>query len=203
MHAYMRAKAPTARKIRRVIQASVGRVTAKTFLSRKNARAGRAHVRLRATRIRDGARTCVRAARTQSPEESCALFSCHRLSPGFFVSRGLPLLLSLLPSPFSSRPLLLFVTPRALVVPFSRLTLFFAEGNKETWERLSGRSPRFIILRRTIRHNSIFYITELVFSRGNTSDKVIPRTCLRSSKDIYICVSCVTLHKREMKYFMS
>lgn len=96
----VRAKAPTARKIRRVIQASVGRVTAKTFL-RVKTRARPAHVCLRAMRIRATARVCVHV---YSREEVLRCFHATGSIPGvslslarlsccfFFLSSRLPLL---------------------------------------------------------------------------------------------------------------
>lgn len=136
---YACAKAPTARKIRRVIQASVGRVTAKTFLRVKDARGAHtcvyerpcihnARVHAPSAMRRDASLYCacacmyIRACAFMLAERAAPV-SCRRLSPGSFVSRV-------------SRSAPFFLFPYPLVTPrlppprsvFPPALLFFAES---------------------------------------------------------------------------
>jgi len=185
---------PTARKIRRVIQASsVGRVTAKTFLRVKDARRRRAHVRLRAavaytTRgcmcaIRNAlmrhciVRACVTCVRVYVPRRGLRLFSCRRLSSSSFVSRV-----------SRSAPFFSFSPRRDPHDPTSALAFslplcsFSQKAEKETWERVSGPQlrgfpfstsatrRRHVIMRQTSgdQRRSAIFMGDRVNLLGNT-----------------------------------
>lgn len=156
----------TARKIRRVIQASVGRVTAKTFLRIKK-RARPAHVRLRAMHT---ARVYVHTfAFTVARRSPARCFHATAALPGFLCLSRLSLLLfTPLRNPTLSPPHALFV----LYSPFLPCS-FLHRREERTWETYAARSLfAFYHSTTNVRHDSQFLYAIAFTWKYTTDDKI-------------------------------